>query len=1167
MGNSQPQVMRSGRDAKLDPETKHLDWYKNYLVKKIPPPKNLKGVTVAEIMRKRDDIDPTEFDEKLLKAANKLCGWMKEVNKQIIAGEAEVIYTDQQFTYEYKGSVGVPLKVIIQKDHDRAAMVQYSQMQSPVMVNELNASTFSVHYTNNPTNALNKKMKDRVSQLLKKEFHDDVHTHIESVMSSEETEIVTLRMNIATKKEKTDNFFEDYTHKECVAVTYAVVLDHMVIDFVAVTTDDLSNPDEMFPILKGKMHSPVPKTKIDQKIPKYTQHMRSKGAFEFMLHTSQALAHAASTTKINKTTLMCHTTLVERYKSLGMKEILYGSSGQNAEECESLPVEVCRRLLGEGNRLNQEMVIMQSDGNFPRVQWQIPQVPHDLNKPLEEGVTAAMENKCASHVDIQRLVENWTVWEIGNLTKQFKHDQTYTEWGYIWKEWRKAQPENERKHEIHKMYWPHIMVNMYKWFGFHNLLVEGFEDTTQIKFDEAPVLKSVLHAFNYLEMNLEHKDDDLHDNDKEGVGPTGVMLHCIHCDRYCKLDGLKAAHPNGMDRKKIVWNFCLNAVRQHFGLASLVTGLDGDTRAWELANPDWFATSKQTAGLKEYFCPELKGEDFEILAHYAKKDRKLVNTKRYDEPTQNMRLTHMQAMTNTVLTGMAFFEDKDDIWSNRQVLIEDFMEDRYKIVKKEKTEDEIAKGTKRSYASGSTDYVRPKRKKPELTAEERENLEQRQLNVDKFWEVYHGFLDTQTAAKFQAEMYAVEFVQKQSRPKNKKDLAWKWTDDDEFFLGHTTGVFSKTPNKLREGFEQEYAAEGVANTLTRARQKPNKKVNFPATVRNALRRTHAIANHLKWMTQLIHVETVKDKETKQNKKKYYVTTKIQPDIDIDVSLPWIEEKFKYREPQLWWHIKNYTDTRKHQWSVSEEWQRDEKEYQLWLHKDHDEYRASDWRDVKKRRLYTWKKWPKWNKNYMVDYYDETPETEAHALFWIQQDMLNSFAQVLHHLGDNKTANHVTDFLKRISENYPEGDSWDNLNLVRDFLLGKMRKTGDPLLYYNVTKEEYPEGEEINILEKPPDHAIKILLLEDDGDRAYWHGVLVGHFLFWNYGDENFGIHALCDKALDQACIGLSDDPQGTITTFKKVHSILYVTRKTMYKNAFNNLTLDKHDPREPWNDS
>ena len=96
------------------------------------------------------------------------------------------------------------------------------------------------------------------------------------------------------------------------------------------------------------------------------------------------------------------------------------------------------------------------------------------------------------------------------------------------------------------------------------------------------------------------------------------------------------------------------------------------------------------------------------------------------------------------------------------------MDDRYKIVKKEKTEDEIAKGTKRSYASGSTDYVRPKRKKPELTAEERENLEQRQLNVNKFWEVYHGFLDTQTAAKFQAEMYAVEFVQKQSRPKNKK---------------------------------------------------------------------------------------------------------------------------------------------------------------------------------------------------------------------------------------------------------------------------------------------------------------------------------------------------------------------------------------------------------------
>ena len=100
------------------------------------------------------------------------------------------------------------------------------------------------------------------------------------------------------------------------------------------------------------------------------------------------------------------------------------------------------------------------------------------------------------------------------------------------------------------------------------------------------MIRSAIHAFSNLEVNIEHNDADL---DEEGKGPTGVMLHCIQCKRYCELSGLKAKEPNGKARKRLVWQFCLNALRHHFGLASLVTIIDGPTSDWEKENTELFA--------------------------------------------------------------------------------------------------------------------------------------------------------------------------------------------------------------------------------------------------------------------------------------------------------------------------------------------------------------------------------------------------------------------------------------------------------------------------------------------------------------------------------------------------------------------------------------------------
>ena len=79
----------------------------------------------------------------------------------------------------------------------------------------------------------------------------------------------------------------------------------------------------------------------------------------------------------------------------------------------------------------------------------------------------------------------------------------------------------------------------------------------------------------------------------------------------------------------------MNVVRQHFGLASLLPDFEGPTSQWELANPKWFATGQ--GGTKQYFCPEIKDILFEKLNYYTKKDKALVRTQNFGEPTERMQ--------------------------------------------------------------------------------------------------------------------------------------------------------------------------------------------------------------------------------------------------------------------------------------------------------------------------------------------------------------------------------------------------------------------------------------------------------------------------------------------------------------------------------------------------
>ena len=130
--------------------------------------------------------------------------------------------------------------------------IKYAQMMSPKLSNGQNAPIFSVEYSVNPTREENKVVKDAISSLLKSKFHDDIWHHIEYVMSSKETELVFLRMHIARKDtEDKKAEYVDYELYQCLAITYAVLDGHMVIDFVATADQDLNNLESMFPLYQG----------------------------------------------------------------------------------------------------------------------------------------------------------------------------------------------------------------------------------------------------------------------------------------------------------------------------------------------------------------------------------------------------------------------------------------------------------------------------------------------------------------------------------------------------------------------------------------------------------------------------------------------------------------------------------------------------------------------------------------------------------------------------------------------------------------------------------------------------------------------------------------------------------------------------------------------------
>ena len=155
----------------------------------------------------------------------------------------------------------------------------------------------------NPTREENKVLKDAISSLLKSKFHEDVRPHIEHVMSSKDTELVFLRMHIARKDtEDKKAEYVDCEVYECLAITYAVLDGHMVIDFVATADKGLNNPESMFPLYQGQLHNPVPERDVEHKDrPRFNQFMHSTGSFELMLHVSQAIACEAIKADIKTT--------------------------------------------------------------------------------------------------------------------------------------------------------------------------------------------------------------------------------------------------------------------------------------------------------------------------------------------------------------------------------------------------------------------------------------------------------------------------------------------------------------------------------------------------------------------------------------------------------------------------------------------------------------------------------------------------------------------------------------------------------------------------------------------------------------------------------------------------------------------------------------------------
>ena len=242
-----------------------------------------------------------------------------------------------------------------------------------------------------------------------------------------------LRMHIARKDtEDKKAEYVDYELYECLAITYAVLDGHMVIDFVATADQDLNNPESMFPLYQGQLHNPVPERDVEHKDrPKFTQFMCSTGSFELMLHVSQAIACEAIKADIKTTTLMCNKMLIPKYESLGMKTTLAETSGPPVECPDSLPQQVLERLLDGSGLMHKGNVIMQSVNKFPRVLWCIPSVPYNLSTPPTGFEHKESNEVKATNYWLFRKFKNWTDYELCEAWKRMKGHSTYAEWELI----------------------------------------------------------------------------------------------------------------------------------------------------------------------------------------------------------------------------------------------------------------------------------------------------------------------------------------------------------------------------------------------------------------------------------------------------------------------------------------------------------------------------------------------------------------------------------------------------------------------------------------------------------------------------------------------------------------------------------------------------------------
>jgi len=253
----------------------------------------------------------------------------------------------------------------------------------------------------------------------------------------------------------------------------------------------------------------------------------------------------------------------------------------------------------------------------------------------------------------------------------------------------------------------------------------------------------------------------------------------------------------------------------------------------------------------------------------------------------------MHALSNLLITGLGFFDNVCDWWRQRKDQVEIFMDREYPVINKQMTAEELEKKPEppRRWKSAKP---ASKKRKIEPLAEERQHRAQIRKQKEKADQHLNTWNDEQGRAKFQAQITSVEFVKKNKRPTTPMDPADLF-EADNFLMAHCTGDI-QLPQILDEGFANEYKEEGVSNTLKLAKQHPNKIQQFPSKVCNAVRRI-AIYKCLMHRMEQIKLKSKAKKEEEDDK--YAVTITMNPDLELKVALPDLEEKIKYRDPELW----------------------------------------------------------------------------------------------------------------------------------------------------------------------------------------------------------------------------------------------------------------------------